>query len=77
MYEIQIPGMKDPIVCNQPPIVKRLRDSRMRWQHRYDPLIDIAYEQVKKGRARDCDRQLIERVGGMEHVEAMRSRVVL
>jgi hypothetical protein len=43
----------------------------------YDPLIDIAYESIKKGWNRTGDQELIDRVGGMEHVEAMRSQVRL
>ena len=43
----------------------------------YDPLIDVAYENIKRWGGRDQDHQLIAKVGGMAHVEAMRSQVAL
>jgi hypothetical protein len=58
-------------------VLQKVREPSALGNAPYDPLIDIAYEMVKKGQGRQMDHELIARVGGMEHVEAMRAQVRL
>ena len=65
--------------CGQP---RRVKEPNALGTARYDPLIDIAYEQLtsRHGVPQELRRQAERRValaGGIEHVRAMRSPVQL
>jgi hypothetical protein len=65
-------------ICEACGQVHRVKEPSTLGQARYDPLIDIAYENItSRGYKRQQDYERIEMAGGLEHVRAMRSRVAL
>jgi hypothetical protein len=70
--------MMKKVVCEKCGCVHKVREPSTLGQARYDPLIDIAYENLtSRGEKRREDYWRIEMAGGLEHVRAIRSRIAL
>jgi hypothetical protein len=67
---------------DEPLYLERVKEPNALGQAPYDPLIDIAYEQMlgtyhANSEFKRMAEKRVEEAGGMEHIKAMRSRIRL